>query len=189
MIEINLIPEEFKVKVKKSAAPLDSRKILYLIPLGCSILLLTHLWLGIAGISLNHKYAVLNAQWKTLEPQMKVLEENNKEGNLLRQEDAVLQKMINERVNWADKLNKLSLYLPSGIWFKEIIVLNKEFTLKADVISIEKQEMSLINKFLVGLKNDSGFARDFKILELGSIKREKISSYDISSFSVSGSLK
>ncbi len=189
MIEINLIPEELKVKVKKSAAPLDSKKLLYLIPLGGSILILAHIYLGVVNISLNYKYKALNAQWKVLEPQMNVLAENNKENNLLRDDDSVLQKMVRERVNWADKLNKLSQYLPSGIWFDEIVLLNKEFTLKATVISMEKEEMSLINKFLLGLKNDKGFSRDFKILELGTIKREKLGGYDISSFSLAGSLK
>lgn len=189
MIEINLVPEEFKVKIKKTAAPLDSKKILYLIPLGGSILVLAHICLGAVNISLNYKYKALNEKWKVLEPQVKVLEENNKETNLLRDDDSALQKMIKERVNWAEKLNKLSLHLPSGIWFNEIIVLNKEFTLKAAVISMEKEEMSLINKFLLGLKNDKEFSRDFKILELGTIKREKFGSYDISSFSLAGSLK
>jgi hypothetical protein len=189
MIEINLIPEELKVKIKKTSAPLDSKKILYLIPIGVSILLLAHIWLGVSNISLNYKYKGLNAQWVVLEPQMKALEENNKENNLLRDDDSVLQALINERVNWADKLNKLSLCLPSGIWFNEITVLNKVFTLKATVISIEKEEMSLINKFLLGLKNDKGFSRDFKILELGTIRREKLGSYDASSFSLAGSLK
>lgn len=189
MIEINLIPEEFKVKIKKSSAPVDPKKILYLIPIGCSIILLMHICLGITNISLGYKYKALNSKWKTLEPQIKALKENNQENNILREDDLVLQKLVQERVNWAEKLNKLSLHLPSGIWFNELIVLNKEFNLKATVISIEKEEMSLINKFLLGLKKDIGFARDFKILELGTIKRDKLGSYDISSFSLAGSLK
>lgn len=189
MIEINLIPEEFKVEIKKSSVSVDSKKILYLLPIGCSIILLAHICLGAANISLSYKYKALNSKWKTLEPQINALEENNKESNILREEDAVLQKMVKERINWAEKLNKLSLYLPSGIWFNELIVLNKEFTLKATVISLEKEEMSLINKFLASLKGDTGFARDFKILDLGTIKRDKLSNYDISSFSLAGSLK
>ncbi len=189
MIEINLVPEEFKVKIKKSAVSLDSKKILYLILLGCSMLLCVHIFLAISNISLNYKYKTLNAKWITLEPQIKALEENNKENSLLRDDDLILQKLVKERVNWADKLNKLSLHLPSGIWFNEITLLNKEFTLKAAVVSVERSEMGLINKFLLGLRNDKVFSREFKSLELGPIKREKFGSYDTSSFSLTGSLK
>lgn len=189
MIEINLLPEEFKVKIKKSDASVDSKKILYLIPLGVSILLLAHICLGAVNISLNYKYKSLNAEWKAIEPQIKAFEESNKENGLLRDDDLILQKLVKERVNWADKLNKLSLYLPSGIWFNELMVLNKEFTLKAMVVSMAKTEMGLINKFLLGLRHDKVFFRDFKSLELGPIKREKFGGYDISSFSLAGSLK
>lgn len=188
MIEINLIPEEFKIKVKKSSAP-DIKRMLYLIPLGIIILLLAHISLGVSNVSLNSKYRVLNAKWKELEPQRKKWEVSNKENLLLIEEDNISQQLLSERISWADKLNKLSLRLPSGIWFNEIVLLNKEFTLKAVVFSLAKEEMGLINKFLTSLKDDAGFACIFKSLELGSIKREMINNYDIISFSITGAVK
>lgn len=188
MIEINLAPEEFKIKVKKGS-PSDAKKILYLIPLGITILLLAHICLGVINISLNSQYRVLKAKWNELEPQLKKWEASNKENLLLMAEDRVLQQLLKERIVWADKLNKLSLHLPSGIWFNEIVVLNKEFTLKAAVVSVAKDEMGLINKFLTSLKDDTGFSRIFKSLELGSIKTETVNNYDIISFSLTGAVK
>ncbi len=188
MIEINLIPEEFKIKVKKSS-PADTKKILYLIPLGITILILAHICLGVINISLNSKYRVLKTKWQELQPQVKKWEASNKENLLLIEEDNIAQQLFKERIPWADKLNKLSLHLPSGIWFNEIVMLNKEFTLKAAVFSAAKEEMGVINKFLTSLKDDAGFFYIFKSLELGSIKRETVNNYDIISFSITGAVK
>lgn len=187
MIEINLLPEELKTQIKSPG--FDLKNLLYLIPLGCSIIILLHIYLGVINISLSNKYRVLNAKWKEVEPQIKALEDTKKENNLSSQDAAAIEQFIKERVNWAEKLNKLSLHLPSGVWFNQFIVKNNEFILKAAVVSEEKEEMGLINQFLSSLKADKQFSGDFKNLELGPVKREILNSYDIVNFSITGTVK
>lgn len=187
MIEINLLPEELKKQVK--AAGFDFKNLLYLIPLGCSIIIISHIYLGVINISLSNKYSALNAKWKAVEPQIKALENTKKENNLSSQDAAAVEQFIKARVNWAEKLNKLSQHLPSGIWFNQLIVKNNEFILKAAVVSEEKEELGLINQFLSSLKADKQFSGDFKNLELGPVKREILNSYDIVNFSITGTVK
>jgi Tfp pilus assembly protein PilN len=101
----------------------------------------------------------------------------------------MIQQLIGQRINWAEKLNKLSLNLPSGVWFNEIQVNSKEFILKASVISLQKEEMNLINAFIDNLKNDKDFFKDFNNLELNSAQKRVIGGYDVTDFILVGILK
>lgn len=187
MIEINLLPQELKISDNKKS--FDSKKLLYIVPLFGALLISLHFYLGIVNVLLICSYNKLKTKWVSIEPQIKTLEAAEKQKALLSQDAQSIRNLVKESVNWAEKLNKLSLLLPSGIWFDEIVVTNKDFIVKATVVSLEKQEMNLINRFLNNLKEDSGFSADFKNLELGSIKRQMISGYYTISFSISGLLK
>lgn len=187
MIEINLLPQELKVNDTKKS--FDTRKLVHAIPLFIALLLVLHIYLGIFNIFLINNYNTYKARWTKLEPQIKALEASDKQKALQSQDAQVIRNYVKDRVSWAKKLNTLSLQLPPGIWFDEIIVINKEFILKATVVSLERQEMNLINKFLNTLKEGSEFSNDFKNLELGSLTRRTISGYDTISFSISGLLK
>lgn len=189
MIEINLLPEESKLKTKKRIYDVRLRWILYLIPLIFAILIIIHM--GLAGVLIirNFQLRELHNKWKSLKPQRKLVEDFKKEYQGLSQEARMIQQLISQRINWAQNLNKLSLNLPSGVWFNEIQVNSKEFILKASVISLQKEEMSLINAFIDNLKNDKDFFRDFNNLELTSAQRKVIGGYDVTDFILVGTLK
>jgi ligand-binding sensor protein len=94
-----------------------------------------------------------------------------------------------KRITWADKLNKLSLYLPSGVWITDISVTSKDFILKGSVISLVKDELTLINTFLDRLKADKEFFINFENIELSSIERRGVGSYEVADFTLNGKLK
>ncbi|MFC1805071.1 hypothetical protein ACFLZ3_04530, partial [Candidatus Omnitrophota bacterium] len=73
----------------------------------------------------------------------------------LKSADAILQgKLSAEKLNWSEKLNKLSLHLPYGIWFDNLSLKGADFVLRGSVISLQGEEMMLIKKFIESLKDD-----------------------------------
>ena len=189
MIEINLLPEELKSKREKAARSIESRRILYFIPLVFGILIIIHLYLMVALIAKNLQLSKLNNKWQGLQPQRKILEDFKKGYEGLSDDASVIQQFTVQRIGWSAKLNKLSLSLPSGVWFREISVSRKDFILRGSAISLQKEEMNLINKFIDNLKKDSYFFKDFNNLELTSVQRKVIAGYDIADFTLVGTLK
>ena len=187
MIEINLLPEELKTKTKK--INIKSQYFLYLIPLAFGILIFMHLYLSAVGIIKNYQFSALNNKWKKLQPQREMLKNLSKEYEVLSADAKVIQQLNIRRLNWSEKLNKLSLDLPSGIWFNEIALSRKDFILKGSVISLQKQEMSLINKFIDNLKKDAAFFKDISDLELSSAQIKAIGGYDVFDFILTAKLK
>ncbi|MFH1442387.1 MAG: hypothetical protein ABIH18_10170 [Candidatus Omnitrophota bacterium] len=186
MIEINFLPAE--LQEKPSAAGMRPGAFIYAVPAVFIILMLMHVYLALVGISLGHKYNVLNNKWKGFESQRKQVEDEKKKYNLVSQDSLALQEFTKGTLNWSEKLNLLSLKLPSGVWFNAIELAGRNFVLKGAVISLEKQEVSLINKFLSNLKSDSDFSEGFAKLELGPVKRDNIGGYDIINFVLEGVL-
>ncbi|MDD5595785.1 MAG: PilN domain-containing protein [Candidatus Omnitrophica bacterium] len=193
MIEINLLPEELKLKTKKKISfdfsSIDQKKIIYLVPVVFGVLILIHIYLAGLTIVQGVRLGSLNKQWVKLEPERKKLEFFQKESNISSADSQLLQQLNVQRVNWAEKLDSLSTNLPSGIWLEEILISDKAFSLRGSIISLAKEEMNLVNKFIENLKNDSKFFKDFNSLELGSINRRQIKSYDIMDFILEGNIK
>lgn len=187
MIEINFLPVESQKNPK--AAGMWPGVFIYAVPAVFLILMLAHLYLALLGVSLNHKYSVLNNKWKSFESQRKQVEDEKKKYNLVSHDALAVQGFTKGTLNWPEKLNLLSLNLPSGIWFNEIELAGKNFVLKGAVISLEKQEVSLINKFLLNLKSSGDFSGGFAKLELGPVKRDNIGGYDIINFVLEGALE
>jgi Tfp pilus assembly protein PilN len=199
MIEINLLPEELRAKTKVKKTGLDkaglnilnieSKYFIYLIPSVLGILILIHIYLGAVFVFKAHQLRTLTNKWQSMSAQRKVLEDFNKEYSIFSSEAGVLKQLIQSRLNWAEKLNKLSLLLPSGIWFREISVDANDFNLHGSAVSLEKNEMSLIKQFMDNLKQDAGFFKYFNTLELSAVQKKTIGGYDVSEFILVGTLK
>jgi Tfp pilus assembly protein PilN len=188
MIEINLLPPEIRAKQAK-ASGFDPRFLVYLIPVVVGILLVIHLALGLYALVRGYQAGVLSRQWQKLEPQRKELDAFKQQYETLTQDTKIADALAGLNINWSEKLNKLSLALPSGIWFESLTASRKEFVLKGTVVSLQKQEMSLLNKFLDGLKKDPSFIRDFKGFDVTSFQVKTIGGYDTLAFTIAGSLR
>ncbi len=192
MIEINLLPEELKAKLesKKKSVDIDLRYFIYLVPFVLSLLALVHIYLGVLIIGKNHQVDQLNKKWESLSAQRMQLEAFNKENISLNLDYSSIKKLTQGRVTWSEKLNKLSLSVPPGIWFTELSVAPpRDFTLKGTVVSLQKQEMFLIKKFIDSLKRDPEFFHNFVNLELGSVQRKTIGGFDVLDFALEGVLR
>ncbi len=199
MIEINLLPEESRVKTKEKASGQmviksgsafnPDQLFIYAIPVILVLLVLAHLYFGVISVSKNGSLASLNRKWIELGPQKKVLDEFSSEYSASSQDAGLTQLLIKQRVLWADKLNKLSLNLPAGVWFNDITLAKQSLTIQGSVISLKMDELNLINKLLDSLKADNEFFKDFASLELSNVQRRTVDSYDITDFILQGTLR
>lgn len=168
---------------------LGPQYLLYLIPLVFAVLLLAHIFLAVAGIIKGFQFNALNNKWNKLMPERQALRSLTREYETSSASAAVIRQLNMRRLNWSEKLNALSLNLPAGIWFNELSLARKDFILRGSVISLQKEEMSLLNKFVDNLKKDPGFFKDFQNLELNSAQARTIGGYDIFDFILTGRLK
>lgn len=200
MIEINLLPEELRVKFKaKSPEQVNPKGIaggaspdqlfIYAILALLGAFILAHLYFAVMIISKNGKLVALNQKWVKMEPQKKTFDEFNKEFSASSENIGITRSLISQRILWAQKLNRLSLDLPAGVWFNEITINSKNITIKGSVISLEKEEVGLINKLLDNLKTDADFAKDFSGFELSNVQKRSIGGYDVADFVFTGVLK
>ena len=85
MIEINLLPEELRVKTKtknlehetvaKQAVFNQEQLFIYAIPVLLGVLICAHIYFAVISISKNSQLIALNRKWVELEPQKKALVE------------------------------------------------------------------------------------------------------------------
>jgi len=190
MIEINLLSQELKVQTRRiGKISMESKYLLYLIPIVFAVLISVHICLAVVATAKNLQFNILNNKWDRLKPQREVWNSLKKEYDALSSDAKLIEELNKRRTNWSEKLNRLSLDLPSGIWFNEIQFSRKDFVLKASVVSLQKEEMSLIKKFMDTLKNDTRFLKDFTSLDLGSVQKKSTSSYDTIDFILTAKLK
>lgn len=199
MIEINLLSEELRVKARAKGvehaglakiAPFSREQLfIYAIPVLLGLFVSVHILFAVITIFKNTQLGSLNQRLLALAPQKKELDEFNKEYSVVSQGTGFVQLLTGKRILWAQKLNKLSLNLPPGIWFNDISINAKDITIQGSVISLEKEEVGLINKLLDNLKADGEFSGDFTNFELTSVQKKNIGGYDIADFILTGALK
>jgi Tfp pilus assembly protein PilN len=189
MIEINLLPEELKNKANKVKKDKALNQALYFIPALFGLLLIVHLCLAAVFLFRSYQINMLTCRWVSLEPQRKMLAQARQEYDVLSQDSRIVQQLESQRIIWAQKLNRLSADLPLGVWFTEAVLSYKECVLKGSVISLKKEEMSLVNKLIENLKKDTAFFKDFSLLDLGSVQMKTIGGYDVVDFVLKLSLK
>jgi Tfp pilus assembly protein PilN len=199
MIEINLLPDELKLKTKGRAlgqeltknqsALIQERVLIYALPAILALLILVHLYFAILLISKNGQLVVLNRKWHSLAPQKQALDEFNQEFSATAQDAGLLAQLSLQRVLWAQKLNALSLHLPAGVWFNDIVLSSSNLTIRGSVVSLEKEEVGLINRLLDNLKTQPDFSKDFSSFELSSVQTRSLGGYDIADFVLVGVLK
>lgn len=198
MIEINLLPEELRVKAKsavvsKPAAEAvvvsKAKTVMRFAPVVAFVLVCLQIFLAGRTMVMSAKLRALNNKWQQCLPQQKILEKFNREYAILNQDTSAIKQLLKDRLVWAGKLNRVSSGLLPGMWLTELTLGPGNFSLRGSVVSAQKKEMTLINGFLDSLKKDPEFFGDFSNLELGSVQHRTAGTYDIADFVLGGALK
>lgn len=188
MIEINLLSEESRQKRIK-LGHFDPSLLKYLIPIAGAILIIINIYFIWVSLSYNSRLSAVEKKWNSLEKQRKEVEEFRKTGIALNSKEELINKINDQRILFSQKLNRLSMDLPSGVWFSELDMSKNKFELRGSAVSVKKDEISLINAFLEKLKQDEDFFKDFSSISIDSLKSRNISSQEIVDFLISGKLK
>jgi len=191
MIEINLLPGELKVQKKQNppAAAPDLRRFLYIIPAIIALIIILHIYLAVLTIGRNNLLQALSKKWEAAAPQRKELEDFNKKYAEMSEDIEAIRGLGEKRIEWAQKLDRLSADLPAGIWFRALVLKPGQFSLEGSVISLQKEEMNRVKEFIENLKQDGYFFKEFDNLELSSVERRALGSYDIIDFVLSAKVK
>jgi len=186
MIEINLLTE--KTAAKTTGLRLGSfpkEKIIFTASVIIALLVAVHVSLFVVFILKGRQAALLNKKWQELSPQWATLGELKKYYSNQVERGEEPRQIDNGVDRWALRLNSMSTDLPYGVWFNSLSFDAGNFILKGSAVSLEKEELSLINKFMDNLKGNKGLAKDFHDLTLGAVQRRTIGGYDIVDFTLS----
>ncbi|MFC1658588.1 hypothetical protein ACFL1D_04285 [Candidatus Omnitrophota bacterium] len=187
MIKINLLPEEFRPKEVKYIIPPEL--FLMVVLSVFSLVVIVHLYFGGQLLFKSLQYKSLDKQWKLLESQREMADEWKNDYEFSSQQREQIGRLVSGRLTIYDKLEALSSSLPNGVWFNRLDFSQERFLLEGSVVSLKKDQMSLLNVFLKRLKEDKRFFTDFARLELGRMNMRLLGGYQVMNFVVEGDLK
>lgn len=188
MIEINLLPEDRR---PRKASPADEKFFMSLlvIPLVILALVVSHAYLGVMYIVKSSRVNVLSAAWKQMEPERVKLEGMKNKIAASSSDARAVNDILSNRIVYAEKLQKLSEYLPSGIWFNDIFFSRKELIVKGSVVSLRQDELELISSLRDAMVNDKDFMKNFNSVEMGPVQRRSIGTYEVLDFIFTAQVK
>ena len=194
MIEINLLPEEKRVKIKARAvaapakpglpAPEQLKKLIWVVPVLAGVLVFVHLYLGVAQIGAAMERAALEKKLAGFQPQMGSLKGFKERFEIVSQDDNVMRDLAAKNIPWSKKLNRLSLDLPVGIWFRELSANDRQLVVSCSAVSPEGDQVELIKLFMSSLHDDPDFYGDFTGFDMGSVQKRMMGSFEVADFTV-----
>jgi len=193
MTEINLLPEEYKIKNRKAAVSaglgVNFSYLLYIVPAAAVVLLIVHIYLGGAFFFQQGRLNALNKKWSGFEAERGNLTNYKSEFTASSQDAQIIDELTNKSARWSEKLNQLSLELLAGMWFNKISISRKSLEIDVSVFSLKNNNVEIVNKYLGNLKNNKKFFKDFSSLETGNMIINKLGAYDVLDFTITGTLK
>jgi hypothetical protein len=187
MIEINLLPEELRIARQKAFLPQEYA--LYGIIAVCLVLFIIHSILIGVTIIRGVEFGVVSSVWNKLGPQRKQVKAFRQQYGYIFDDAGARIDTGSRNADWSEKLCRISLDVPAGLWLKELSLAEKNFILKGSIIASGKNEIVSINQFMSVLKNDRRFMEDISSLELGPLTRRVIGGYDVVDFTFNGQVK
>jgi len=185
MIEINLLPEELKIK-KKKKIELSKIPLMPFFFVTISILMFAHVALIIAVNVNKSKLGALKKTWESYAPKRK--ETDLLKNNVKRINDRVktIEELTKKRVLWARKLNSLSNVIPPNIWLSKLAYVEKinviTLTIEGYAAGTTDEGTAYVARFIKALKSDASFFEDFKDIELGSMRTSLIEGQEVMNF-------
>jgi Tfp pilus assembly protein PilN len=189
MIEINLLSGNVKVEATEKKQKPQLNYLLFLLPVALSMLIFFQIYLVFVAVFDSYQYRLWNNKWQQLAPERLAVEKFRQEYLSAPADSKIIEGLMLSNISWSEKLNKISLGLPSGVWLRQISVEPKGFILEGSIISLQHGEMDLARQFIDYLKSDPSFFRGFESLKLNSMQRKRIGGYDIADFTLEGLFK
>ena len=197
MIEINLLPEAYKIKKEAKYEHIPVNLIL----LSTNAVLLA-IFLIITAVNVGRSITLhaLDTSLKGLAPeQQKIISIQHKTLNL-KTTNALFSSLVTNKFLWAKKMNMLSDLIIPGIWLRQLSLEkeaadqtqtavglshgNRSMKLAATAVSVDHDEMGTIGNFVRNLKLNKEFFEDFKGIELEGVLRRQIATVEVMDFTL-----
>ncbi len=193
MIEINLIPSQYRKK--KKTGFLGGSRLPPEIVIGSAgglliLLVMFHIVLLFINIKILAQHRELSKKWEELQPQKVMVDGvlnqlRELQGNIKAIKDVTKK----DGLRWAEKLNIVSDSIPKGVWLKKLSMNDGAFFIDGSAFSKQQKEMINVHMFDSNLKANGNFLKHFKDFEPGSIQRRKVQSMEIVDFLITIKLK
>ncbi|HQP92303.1 MAG TPA: PilN domain-containing protein [Candidatus Omnitrophota bacterium] len=189
MITINLLPVAMrKAERKRVALPANFPYKIYLVGIA-AVLVCMHFLLFSLMIVKKIQTVSLRNSWSKIEPESKQTSSVKKEIKDLEAESAQIKTNIAREFSMTELLSSLSAAIPNGLWLESFSFGDKGMVVQGSVVSLQQNEMTLIGKFLQDLKNNKVFSKVFSKIDLSSVQRRTIKTYDVVDFILIGEIK
>jgi len=192
MIELNLLPKEFRKKKKHSA------KILSLpsLPIAAGVLavfIALNFVLGFFDAHSRNSLAILKEKWDSMRPEREKTEKLTNEILSLEKRAAAIRKIAKPDLNWTKLLEGLSQAVTANIWVSEFELksakLNGSSSKDKGFIEIEgyalgksEQATRLVSKFISNLEGIKEFSDSFETIELKNINKREFAEEEVMLF-------
>ncbi len=184
MIEINLLPKGLRKTEKRVDLPCKAYVILFVI-----FLLFLHVVLFSLFLYKNIQVASFTHTWNGLAPKSKDSSQMREKIKVLEVDVASMKKIFARRVVLTELFSSLNNAIPKGLWLERLSYSEEGLVLQGSVVSLSQNEMTIIGKFLQELKSSDVFSSVFSKIELSSVQRRMIKTYDVVDFVLVGELK
>ena len=189
MIELNLLPDEIKRKRRKTKITIPVELIFGIGGLFVCLLIIFHIMLAGTLFAKKMRYSQLSKAWDKIQPDKIRIDKLKEETSLLENRIKYVEQLTANRINWSEKLNRISDLIPRGVWLSSLVFDDPTLKLEGSAVSKQKEEMILVGQFTSGLKKDPKISADFKDIEVRSIQRRKIKTLEVVDFVMTANLK
>lgn len=186
MIRVNLLPKSHRKPPASSAEQLV-RSPLALITgaVLAGLLALLGLIAQMRQVSLNG----LQGRVQQVEPARAKVEALSASVRQLKEQQALLERIIKSRSQWARHLNQLSNVTPEGVWLTELSLnAEKGLVIQGSAIGQGGEEMVQIGRLAQDLKADATISSTIKDIQIQSIESVQEKDIEVIHFTLSGAL-
>jgi len=184
MIIINLLPKNLRRVERKIVLPYKA----YVLMTAAVVAGLHLLLLAAAGIEKVHVVS-LRHNWGRLAPQSKEYLARRNEITAAESEIVSLKAFLDRPFSLTEMLSVLAGAVPPGLWLDRLSLSPDNIVIQGSVVSLSQNEMTLISKFLQDIRTHKTFAAAFEKIELNSVQRRTVRTYDVVDFVLVGERK
>ncbi|HAJ57810.1 MAG TPA: hypothetical protein DCL35_08655 [Candidatus Omnitrophica bacterium] len=188
MITINLLPFSQRKTERRISLPTNFPYKIYLFAI-VAILLFLHLSFFSLAVIKKIQTMGLQGAWSKMEPESKESAAIRKEIKESEARANTLKGVFARKASLTEILSGLNLSVPRGLWLESFSFGDEGLVIQGSVVSLEQNEMTLIGKFLQDLKNNKVFQSVFSKIELSSVQRRTVKTYDVVDFVFTGDFK
>ncbi|MBP7056734.1 MAG: hypothetical protein KBB52_07765 [Candidatus Omnitrophica bacterium] len=126
MIEINLLPQEYRKKeprfkgVEISQLNLQKIPVIYILVVTVAILIIAQITIFLSGIYARARLTDLEKRYSTIKPDKQKFDELSSRVSATKKKITAIDELMGKRSTWARKLSDLSDSMTPGIWLTNL---------------------------------------------------------------------